>query len=130
MGHERIGLITTGLGDGDPVEQLERIAFNPRPASTTDARGAGYLAALRAANLPVDADLIVNAPYCREGALRAVAGLLGGNARPTALFTVDNVMTLRPTKRSSGADSVFPGTSPCWGSTTWSGRPSCARLSA
>ena len=66
MGHQRIGLITTGLGTGDPVEQLERIAFDPRPASTTDARGAGYLAALRAAHLPVDPGLIVDAPYSRE----------------------------------------------------------------
>ena len=94
LGHERIGLVTTGLGEGDPAKQLERIALDPRPASTTDARSAGYLAALRAAGLPVDPGLIVNAGYSREEAAAAVAGLLRTASRPTALFTVDNVMTL------------------------------------
>ena len=108
MGHERIGLITTGLGDGDPVEQLERIAFNPRPASTTDARGAGYLAALRAADLPVDPGLIIDAPYSREEAVAAVAGLLDSNARPTALFTVDNLMTLATYEAIQKSGLRFP----------------------
>ena len=94
LGHERIGLITTSLAAGDPVAQLERIALDPRSASTTDARGAGYLAALRAAGLPVDPSLIVDAAYSREEAAAAVAALLRGASKPTALFTVDNVMTL------------------------------------
>ena len=94
LGHERIGLVTTGLAARDPVARLEHIALDPRSASTTDARSAGYLAALRAAGLPVDPGLIVDAAYSREEAAAAVAGLLRGASRPTALFTVDNVMTL------------------------------------
>jgi LacI family transcriptional regulator len=94
LGHQRIGLVTTGLAARDPVARLERIALDPRSASTTDARSAGYLAALRAAGLPVDPGLIVDAAYSREETAAAVARLLRSASRPTALFTVDNVMTL------------------------------------
>ncbi len=108
MGHKRIGLITTGLGDGDPTELLERIAFDPRPASTTDARGAGYLAALRAADLPVDPSLIVDAAYSRRDAAAAVADLLRRDSRPTALFTVDNLMTLATYEAIQQSGLRFP----------------------
>ena len=94
LGHERIGLITTGLGTGDPITRLERIALDPRPAATTDARSAGYLAALRAAGLPVDPRFIVDAAYSREATATAVTALLRSSTQPTALFTVNNVITL------------------------------------
>ena len=108
MGHERIGLVTTGLPPGDPIEELERIAFDPRPASTTDVRSLGYLAALRAADLPVDPDLIIDVAYDREKAAEAVAALLHSDSRPTALFTVDNVLTLAAYEAIQNSGLRFP----------------------
>jgi LacI family transcriptional regulator len=94
LGHRRIALITTGLPKGDPVTALERIALDPHPADTVVARSIGYLMALRAAGLPVERDLIVDVPYDREAAAAATAAALATTPPPTAIFTVDNLLTL------------------------------------
>ena len=109
LGHERIGLVTTGLPDVDPVGHLERIAFDPRSAPTTEARSLGYLAALRGSGRPIDPGLIVNVSYDRAAATAAVAAHLTGEPRPTALFTVDNLLTLAAYEAIQASGLRFPG---------------------
>jgi LacI family transcriptional regulator len=108
LGHTRIGIITSDLG-ADPLTRLNETALDPTHGPTGAARGVGYLAALQGARLPVDADLIQNVQYSREGAAAATRNLLGLRERATAVLTVDNVLTLGAFEaiQSSGLD--FPG---------------------
>ncbi|WP_041824040.1 LacI family DNA-binding transcriptional regulator [Streptantibioticus cattleyicolor] len=88
-GHTRIATITSAPDTGDPDQ----------PATggdvwTTTERVTGYQQALRAAGVPRSGELIRHAGYRRCGARAAVLDLMTGPARPTALFTTDNVATL------------------------------------
>lgn len=96
-GHERIGLLTAGLADGDPVAQLDAVATDPVHAQTPLSRAVGYLSALRSAGLPVEAPLIASASSAAlyaDRAEAAVAGLLAQPAPPTAILAVDGTLTL------------------------------------
>jgi LacI family transcriptional regulator len=97
-GHERIGLLTAALPDGDPVAQLDAVANDPVHAQTPHSRAVGYLSALRSAGLPVEAGLIASAPPAagrhEAQAEAAVAGLLTQPAPPTAILAVDGTLTL------------------------------------
>ena len=96
-GHERIGLLTAGLADGDPIAQLDAVATDPVHAQTPLSRAVGYLSALRSAGLPVEARLIASASSAARYADRAeaaVAGLLAQSPPPTAILAVDGSLTL------------------------------------
>jgi LacI family transcriptional regulator len=96
-GHERIGLLTAGLADGDPLAQLDAVATDPVHAQTPLSRAVGYLGALRSAGLPVEARLIASASSAARYADRAeaaVAGLLTQPDPPTAILAVDGMLTL------------------------------------
>jgi LacI family transcriptional regulator len=97
-GHERIGLLTAALADGDPVAQLDAFAHDPVHAQTPHSRAVGYLSALRSAGLPVEAQLIATAPPAavrhEAQAEAAVAELLTKPAPPTAILAVDGTLTL------------------------------------
>ena len=96
-GHERIGLLTAGLADGDPIAQLDAVATDPVHAQTPLSRAVGYLSALRSAGLPAEARLIASASSAARYADRAetaVAGLLAQPAPPTAILAVDGTLTL------------------------------------
>ena len=96
-GHERIGLLTAGLADGDPLAQLDAVATDPVHAQTPLSRAVGYLSALRSAGLPVEARLIASASSAARYADRAeaaVAGLLTQPDPPTAILAVDGMLTL------------------------------------
>jgi LacI family transcriptional regulator len=96
-GHERIGLLTAGLADGDPIAQLDAVATDPVHAPTPLSRAVGYLSALRSAGLPVEVQLIASASSAARYADRAeaaVAGLLTQPAPPTAILAVDGSLTL------------------------------------
>jgi LacI family transcriptional regulator, galactose operon repressor len=96
-GHQRIGLLTAGLADGDPIAQLDAVATDPVHAQTPLSRAVGYLSALRSAGLPVEAPLIASASSAARYADRAeaaLAGLLGQPDPPTAILAVDGTLTL------------------------------------
>ena len=77
LGHTRIGMVS-----GHPAH------------TTTHDRVAGYRRALAEAGIPVDEGLIVGGGSTSEGAAQAVATLLEGSSRPTALFCANNLMTI------------------------------------
>ncbi len=108
-GHERIGLVTTHLIGPDAVAELDEIALDPGHASTSTARAVGYLSALRSAGLPVESELIVNAPYTRQEVYAAVQCLLGLPARPTAILAVDDMLTLSAFEAVQDSGLRFPG---------------------
>jgi LacI family transcriptional regulator len=96
-GHERIGLLTAGLADGDPIAQLDAVASDPVHAPTPLSRAVGYLSAMRSAGLPVEARLIASASSAAiyaDRAEAAVAGLLAHPTPPTAILAVDGTLTL------------------------------------
>jgi len=96
-GHERIGLLTAGLAEGDPIAQLDAVATDPVHAQTPLSRAVGYLSALRSAGLPVETRLIASASSAARYADRAeaaVAGLLAQPVPPTAILAVDGMLTL------------------------------------
>ena len=76
-GHRRIGFIAGRTG-----------------FSTTDERVAGYKAALQAAGLAFDPQLLVNGGSNTEPARQATVQLLGLSAPPTAIMAGNNLMTL------------------------------------
>ena len=76
-GHRRIGFIAGRTG-----------------FSTTDERVAGYCAALHAAGLAFDPQLLVNGGSNSEPARQATVQLLGLAAPPTAIMAGNNLMTL------------------------------------
>ncbi|KTC50316.1 LacI family transcriptional regulator [Pseudomonas fluorescens ABAC62] len=76
-GHRRIGFIAGRAG-----------------FSTTDERVAGYCAALQAAGLAFDPQLLVNGGSNAEPARQATLQLLGLAAPPTAIMAGNNLMTL------------------------------------
>jgi LacI family transcriptional regulator len=76
-GHRRIGFIAGRTG-----------------FSTTDERVAGYRAALHAAGLAFDPQLLVNGGSNTEPARQATAQLLGLASPPTAIMAGNNLMTL------------------------------------
>jgi LacI family transcriptional regulator len=73
-----------------------RIACITGPArvSTASERLAGYQAALRAAGVAPDADLVRRADFKEDGGYAATRTLLAGRTRPDALFVANNLMTL------------------------------------
>jgi LacI family transcriptional regulator len=73
-----------------------RIACITGPArvSTASERLAGYQAALRAAGVAPDADLVRRADFKEDGGYAATRSLLGGRKKPDALFVANNLMTL------------------------------------
>jgi LacI family transcriptional regulator len=77
IGHRRIGII---LGADD--------------VSTTRERYAGYCAALNAAGIAFDRDLVVETSVDRPGGYRAIQQLLQLSERPSAVFAVNNMTAL------------------------------------
>ena len=70
-----------------------RIAHLSGPAtiSTAVLRRRGYVAALAAAGVPDDPDLVVESGLMEDGGQRAAESLLGGRDRPTAIFAVNDM---------------------------------------
>ena len=91
-GHRRIGFIAGRPGLG-----------------TTDERVAGYHAALQAAGLLVDPQLVVNGDSNSETARIATAQLLALPARPTAIMAGNNLMTLGAMHALRDAKVEVPG---------------------
>jgi LacI family transcriptional regulator len=77
LGHRRIGLIV----ESDDV-------------STARDRRQGYETALAAAGIPVDPELVADATVDPSGGLDGVRRLLALEDRPTAVFTVNNLVAL------------------------------------
>jgi LacI family transcriptional regulator len=77
LGHRRIGMIV----ESDEV-------------STARDRRAGYEAALAGAGLPLDPELVVDSSVDPAGGLSGMARLLELEPRPTAVFTVNNLVAL------------------------------------
>jgi LacI family transcriptional regulator len=107
-GHRRIALITTEVDPDDPIATLEAMALDPYPTSTSRSRSLGYLAALRAAGLPWDRELIRVAEFSREGAALETARALELSPRPTAVFATDYVMTLGAYEAVQQSGLLFP----------------------
>lgn len=91
-GHRRIGFIAGRKG-----------------FSTTDERVAGYTAALQAAGLPFDPQLLVNGGSNTEPARLATVQLLGLDAPPTAIMAANNLMTLGAMHALRDARLEVPG---------------------
>ena len=91
-GHRRIGFIAGREG-----------------FSTTDERVAGYRAALQAAGLAFDAQLLVNGGSNTQPARQATAQLLGLAAPPTAIMAGNNLMTLGTMHALRDAHIAVPG---------------------
>jgi LacI family transcriptional regulator len=108
LGHRRIGLVATGLGAADPLGHLEGVALDPVHAPTSAARGVGYLTALRAAGLPVRPAWIRSPTYTRQGARDAACSLLDQEEPPSAIFSVDNLLTLGAFEAIQGSGLRFP----------------------
>ncbi len=77
LGHRRIGFIV----ESDDV-------------STARDRQQGYAAALEAAGIPLDPSLIANATVDPDGGFNGMRQLLDSKNRPTAVFTVNNLVAL------------------------------------
>jgi LacI family transcriptional regulator, galactose operon repressor len=77
LGHKRIAALRAELN-----------------ASSIDERIAGYSEALARAKLPLEPDLIIDAPSSIEAARNAAATLIARRKRPTAIFCTNNFMTL------------------------------------
>jgi LacI family transcriptional regulator len=91
-GHRRIGFIAGRTG-----------------FSTTDERVAGYKAALQAAGLAFDPQLLVNGGSNTEPARQATVQLLGLDAPPTAIMAGNNLMTLGAMHALRDAQLEVPG---------------------
>jgi len=91
-GHRRIGFIAGRTG-----------------FSTTDERVAGYKAALQAAGLAFDPQLLVNGGSNTEPARQATVQLLGLDAPPTAIMAGNNLMTLGAMHALRDAQIEVPG---------------------
>jgi LacI family transcriptional regulator, galactose operon repressor len=77
LGHRRIGMVV----ESDDV-------------STARDRLRGYRAALEEAGLPYDADLVADATVDPSGGVTGMRRLLGLERRPTAVFTVNNLVAV------------------------------------
>jgi len=88
LGHRRIGIITGNLSESTGAERLS-----------------GYEAALAAAGLPFDPDLVVSGKFKESGGYAAAHHLWAVPDRPTALISCNNTMTtgLLLALRESGA---------------------------
>ena len=91
-GHRRIGFIAGRAG-----------------FSTTDERVAGYKAALQAAGLVFDPQLLVDGGSNTEPARQATVQLLGLAAPPTAIMAGNNLMTLGAMQALREAQIAVPG---------------------
>lgn len=87
LGHTRIAVATQV--PGDVARLLDPPESTTRPSAL---RLRGYLSALRDAGIPVDASLIIDAPYNHAAAADAVAAHLA-SIEATALFATDSVVT-------------------------------------
>lgn len=78
------------------AQGARRIAFVSGPAVTTTGqhRLAGYRAALKAAGLPVETDLVKHANFRVEGGYEATLELLSSAERPDGLLVSNNLMAL------------------------------------
>nr|WP_218172963.1 LacI family DNA-binding transcriptional regulator [Pseudomonas yamanorum] len=91
-GHRRIGFISGRAGLG-----------------TSDERVAGYQAALLAAQLPFDPQLLVNGGSSSEPARQATQQLLALDTPPTAIMAGNNLMTLGAMHALRDARIEVPG---------------------
>ncbi|NWD23764.1 LacI family DNA-binding transcriptional regulator [Pseudomonas yamanorum] len=91
-GHRRIGFISGRAGLG-----------------TSDERVAGYQAALLAARLPFDPQLLVNGGSSSEPARQATQQLLALDTPPTAIMAGNNLMTLGAMHALRDARIEVPG---------------------
>lgn len=85
-GHRRIGMVTSAHFESpDSVKTA---------VNTGHDRVAGYQAALTAAGIALEADLLRRGSYSSEAARSQVRAMLSSNRPPTAVFASDNVMLL------------------------------------
>ena len=94
-------VVDNELGARQATEHLlaagaRRIACitGPVRVSTASERLAGHQAALRAAGVAADADLVRRADFKEDGGYAATRTLLADKRRPDALFVANNLMTL------------------------------------
>jgi LacI family transcriptional regulator len=93
LGHRRIAIVSENAA-GLTVSQLADASFGPGDRMTSALRLSGWASALRSGGLPLSEDLLLAAPYSREGARAATAAALAADDPPTAIFTVDETTTL------------------------------------
>ena len=91
LGHRRIGLIV----ESDEV-------------STARDRRRGYGDALAAAGIPLDEELVVETTVDPEGGAEGMRQLLGRERRPSAVFTVNNLVALGAIEAVRGAGLEVP----------------------
>lgn len=107
-GHERIGVTTTHLSGADLLAELDEAALDQWHAPTSVSRAIGYVRALRSAGIAVTSELIANAPYTRPEAYAAVTALLALPEPPTAIFAVDDALTLATFEAVQDSGLRFP----------------------
>ena len=93
LGHRRIAIISENPKRLS-VSQLADAAFGPGDALTSTLRLSGWASALRSVGLPLSDDLLLTTAYNREQAAAATAAALATEDPPSAIFSVDETMTL------------------------------------
>lgn len=97
LGHRRIGIVAEleDLGADDVLELCSGAPeLPPHAVSPSAHRFGGYLAAHRDAGVEVDPELVLQTgEYDRELARDRVRRAMGADAPPTALFTVNSLMS-------------------------------------
>jgi len=91
LGHSRIGLVSA-----------------PMHVSVGLERRQGYELALEEAGLPLDPSLVVEGNFKELGGYRAASALLALERRPTAIFAVNNLMTMGALKAMHEARLRIP----------------------
>lgn len=90
LGHRRIAIVT----DVPEGTELPVDFAPPKHIATAGGRLSGYMRALKRAGVPSTEDLIRRAEPTVDGAREETLALLDSGARPSAIFTTDNTMTL------------------------------------
>ena len=110
LGHRRIGLIV----ESDEV-------------STARDRRRGYVQALARAGIPLEPELVVRSTVDPQGGFAGMQELLRLESRPTAVFTVNNLVALGAIEAARARASRCPATSRSSASTTSSTPHGCIR---
>lgn len=93
LGHEHLAIVTD-VATSHALEDLPAATREVERLGTAAMRLVGFLAALTEAGFQPREDMVLQAPPTVDGARETTLALLDADARPTALFTTDNVMTL------------------------------------
>jgi len=94
-GHRRIALVTGAPPESSPaLQDSDPRALRMVLASTSGTRAAGYREALTAAGLPFRPEYVTAAGFRREDGCASTVDLMALPEPPTAIVTLDSIMTL------------------------------------